>query len=81
MDRRTLIRLAASSGAAIAVGATAGIRPSAAHPARVSGARRTVAADGSGDFTSIQAAGEGACLPGGSATSPRRVPTEGQCLT
>jgi len=56
MDRRTLIRLAASSGAAIAAGATAGVRPSDAHPARVPGARRTVAADGSGDFTSIQAA-------------------------
>jgi pectinesterase len=52
MDRRTLIRLAATSGAALAAGTVAGGRPAQAG----SGSGSTVAADGSGDFTSIQAA-------------------------
>jgi pectinesterase len=52
MDRRTLIRLAAGSGAAFAAGTAAGAGPARAHARR----RSTVAADGSGDFTGIQAA-------------------------
>jgi len=72
MDRRNLIRLAAGTGAAIAAGSFAGARPALASPALASpalarpahartaqagpGPRSTVAADGSGDFTSIQAA-------------------------
>jgi pectinesterase len=52
MDRRTLIRLAVSSGAAVVAGSAAGLRPAAARP----GGSCTVALDGSGDFTTIQAA-------------------------
>jgi pectinesterase len=52
MDRRTLIKLAASSGAALAAGSTAGAGAARARP----GSRSTVAADGSGDFTTVQAA-------------------------
>jgi pectinesterase len=88
MDRRTLIRLAASSGAALVAGSVAGGRAAqarAAQPARPTpagsaparpgqagsaparpGARSTVAADGSGDFTSVQAAVD--AVPAGNAT-------------
>src|SRR5690349_21419673 len=62
MDRRHLFRLAAGTGAAITAGSLAGPRPARAGAARAGttrarpGSRSTVALDGSGDFTSIQAA-------------------------
>jgi pectinesterase len=82
MDRRTLIRLAASSGAALAAGSVAGARPAQAGSAQAGSAqaarsaqagpgrarpgfRSSVAADGSGDFTSIQAAVD--AVPAGNA--------------
>jgi pectinesterase len=61
MDRRTLIRLAAGSGAAIAAGSVTGAGSARARPRR----RSTVAADGSGDFTGIQAAVD--AVPAGNA--------------
>jgi pectinesterase len=67
MDRRTLIRLAATSGAGIAAGSVVGGNPTQARPTQARpGLRSTVAADGSGDFTTIQAAVD--AVPPGNAT-------------